>query len=188
MNRIYGDMFHPSTYVDANKKTLFIKPDAICITVNGFCKKDGNGVLGRGCAKSAADRWPWIAGLWGKLARAGAGVSVLCEINDPNLKNIDLLAFPVKSKSEECDDDKSNIVAHMRAQYNPGEDVPGWACRARLDLIQKSVKELIALVDIYEYKRVILPCPGIGAGELSWEEVEPLLKDLDDRFFVISKC
>jgi hypothetical protein len=186
MKLIYGEMFHPATYTDENKKPIFLKPNAICITVNSFIKKDGSAVMGRGCAKLANDRWPWVAVLWGKLAKNGAGVSVLCEVSDPAFKTLDLIAFPVKDSTEVCEDDKSNIVKHMRAQFNPGDDVPGWACKARLDLIKKSLIELVAIADAYEYETVILPRPGIGFGELPWADVLALLSVLDDRFFVIS--
>ena len=38
------------------KGSLFNEPcDAFCITTNGFIKKDGTCVMGRGCAKQAAD-------------------------------------------------------------------------------------------------------------------------------------
>jgi len=186
MKLIYGEMFHPETYVDEQKQAVVVKPNAICISVNGFVKKDGNAVLGRGCAKTAADRWPWIANLWGSLAKLNAGTSILCEVSSPELKTIDLIAFPVKDKTETCEEDKSNVVQHMRAQFREGDDVPGWACKARLDLIKKSLDALVQLVDAYEYKHVVLPRPGVGAGELAWSDVEPLLEVLDDRFYVIS--
>lgn len=32
----------------------------ICITTNGFIKKDGKAVMGRGCAREARDRFPGI--------------------------------------------------------------------------------------------------------------------------------
>jgi hypothetical protein len=32
----------------------------VCITTNGFVKSSGEGVMGAGCAKEAAAKWPWL--------------------------------------------------------------------------------------------------------------------------------
>lgn len=189
MRLIYGDLFCPETYKDEEDRPLSVKPDAIVITVNGFVKRDGLSVMGRGCAKQAADRWPWLASAWGKLAKQGAGVSVIGEVSSENLRNVDVIAFPVKSKTEVCEENKANVVNHMRGTFKPGDVVPGWACKARVDIIRKSVNELEKLVEAYGYKNVVLVRPGIGAGELQWEsQVRPILMDLSDTFLVISNA
>jgi O-acetyl-ADP-ribose deacetylase (regulator of RNase III) len=62
-----------------------------------------------------------------------------------------------------------------------------WMELADLALIQQSAYELIALADRLEWRRVVLPRPGCGNGGLTWDQVQPLLWDLDDRFVVVTK-
>lgn len=65
-----------------------------------------------------------------------------------------------------------------------------WWEMADLELIQRSYKQLIALLDAYPHiSKVLLPKPGVWNGRLDWEEeVKPLLLSLpqDDRVTIIS--
>lgn len=75
----------------------------------------------------------------------------------------------------------------MRSRFNPGDWVPGWACVADEVIIKRSAEELVSFAGTYGWSQVILPRPGCGAGELSWEQVKPILTQvLDDRFYVIT--
>jgi hypothetical protein len=67
-------------------------------------------------------------------------------------------------------------------------EFPGWMARSDLGLIESSAKQLVALSNEYGFASIILPRPGCGAGERSWEdEVRPLLDPiLDNRFWVIT--
>lgn len=62
-----------------------------------------------------------------------------------------------------------------------------WREDADLELIKQSAEQLLALVDKHELKPPFyLPCVGCGNGKRTWEEVEPILKEiLDDRFVVV---
>jgi hypothetical protein len=60
----------------------------ICITTNGFIKNNGEGVMGAGCAKEAAERYPDLPRLLGQsLKTRGNVVSLLTP---------QILSFPVK--------------------------------------------------------------------------------------------
>lgn len=62
----------------------------VLITTNGFVKKDGTAVMGRGCAAEAAKRWPSLPKKLGKrLKRGGNHVYVL-------MVSGRLMSFPVK--------------------------------------------------------------------------------------------
>lgn len=56
---------------------------------------------------------------------------------------------------------------------------------ASLGLIERSVRELVTLTDLYGWNKVALPRPGCGLGGLRWRDVRPALVHLDDRFLIV---
>jgi hypothetical protein len=71
-------------------------------------------------------------------------------------KDYDLLTFPVKH---------------------------AWYLKADLELIEKSAKQLLYIVD----RPIYLPMVGCGNGKLSWHDVYPILdKYFDDTFTVVT--
>ncbi len=155
--------------------------DALVITTNGFVKANGECVMGRGCAKEAVERFPGISKHLGALLGVhGNRVLRLVSKSCPHI-----VSFPVKPVSEPYDG--TNAVAHMAKTFVEGQMVPGWACKARIEIILRSAHELVAMTDKFGWQRVVLPYPGCGAGELSWDDVGPLLAAiLDDRFEAIT--
>jgi hypothetical protein len=69
-----------------------------------------------------------------------------------------------------------------------------WHEIATLDLIRRSMEELLKLVLVYDFENIILPRPGCGNGQRVYEtEVRPILEyyanywgDYADRFTIIS--
>lgn len=169
----YGDVF---------KKSM----DALCITTNGYVAA-GKAVMGRGIALKIQEYCPKIkVDLGRRIIREGADKVHL--VYD-NKDDVSILAFPVKPDSTICNDSKSNIVKHARGKFKAGGVVPGFYAVADLDIIKASAKQLIQMADANpEWKRIMLPYPGCGAGELSWKrDVEPVLSVLlDDRFIVVT--
>lgn len=190
MREICGEMFDPSSYVMmSNGNYLGAFPDAVAITTNGATKTNGYAVMGRGCAKQAAERWAGIPELLGQKIRLNGNITQYLHDVLLNMKKTSLVSFPVKSiwETAVCIAGQKNVVKHMQDQFKTGSRVPGWACRARLDIIERSAKELLALANENDWQTIIIPRPGCGAGELSWVEVKPLLnKILDDRFCAIT--
>jgi hypothetical protein len=171
MNLIYGNLWDQEC-------------DALCITTNGFIKRDGSNVMGRGCAKEAAE---WDPGLPHRLGTMIQEHGNRCL----RLGRVDgagspwLVSFPVKPVHDTYDG--TNAVAHMAREYVEGARVPGWACKAKPDLILRSARQLRDMADKWKWEHVVLPRPGCGAGELHWDDVESILAPvLDDRFSVIS--
>lgn len=153
--------------------------DALCITTNGFVKGNGAAVMGRGCAKEAARLIPTLPEIVGKAIKTNGNI---CQI--VLAKNISLLVFPVKPVSKICCDGNDH-VSHM--SFKPGDVIPGWACKADIEIIKQSAYQLVELTDKHGWQTVILPRPGCGAGELSWDEVKPVLEQiLDDRFICMT--
>lgn len=55
-----------------------------------------------------------------------------------------------------------------------------------LNLIEASCLQSMSIADHYSLKRIFLPRPGCGNGELSPKQVDPLIHSiLDDRFVMI---
>lgn len=61
-----------------------------------------------------------------------------------------------------------------------------WWEQADLELIERSAKELMDLVDQLKKERVLLPRPGCGNGGLKWDEVKQVLGCLDERITVVT--
>ena len=59
--------------------------------------------------------------------------------------------------------------------------------KASLEIIETSAYQLVDLANNNPWNTIVLPRPGCGAGELSWEQVEPVVANiLDDRFKIIT--
>jgi len=164
-------------------------PDAVAITTNGYVKRDGLAVMGRGCAKQATVLYPGIASELGR--------SIILDGNVPNilvsaiympggeLRSPAIVSFPVKP--DRVVFDGTNVVQHMRSRFVVGRSVPGWAAKASLALILQSAEALVGLADEHGWDRVNIPRAGCGAGELEWSVVRPMLQEVfDDRFVAIS--
>lgn len=160
---------------------MYKKADAICITTNGFVKRNGEAVMGRGIAKQIADLFPQIPIQLGScINNFGNKVSLL-----GNFVTINLISFPVKPKTVIFDG--SNVVSYAANNYKIGDTVPGFHAKADLKLIEQSALQLVAMCNHTPWKRIILPYPGCGAGELNWSDVKPILDSiLDDRFVAVT--
>src|SRR5208283_1124607 len=107
--------------------------------------------MGRGCALEAATRFPELPKLLGeKIELFGNNVY--------ELQSKKLWVFPVKHK---------------------------WWKPADPKLIKKSAEQLALYIKNREiefglHETFVLPKPGCGNGQLDWEDVKPLLKDLPD--------
>lgn len=152
--------------------------DVLVITTNGFVTNHGKCVMGRGIAKQIADRYPNVPYVLGKAIKANGNVVNLLNVGQS------FLSFPVKPISDWFDG--SNVVAHAASKYTVGQQVPGFLCKARLDIIERSLAQLVSIADSYQFRRVLCPRFGCGAGELDWyKDVRPLCeKYLDDRFVI----
>jgi len=156
MQEIEGDLFEQKW------------ASAICITTNGFIKKNGCAVMGRGCAKEARERFPGIdLKLGTTISIKGNHVNHLLTITTHLIDESsgwgaqDIYSFPVK-------------------KY--------WWDQADLTLIEQSAKELVDITNKKGYTSVVIPRPGCNNGKRDWEtEVKPILNRLlDDRFYIVN--
>ena len=126
------------------------------ITTNGVVRRDGACVMGRGCAREAALRYPSLPKLLGaRLRQKGNHVHFFSDL-ELNARE-GLFTFPVKHH---------------------------WQEPADLDLIRRSAEEFgRQLLGSGVY---VLPRPGCGNGQRTWEEVRPLLAELPNNVHVIT--
>lgn len=133
--------------------------DARVITTNGQIKSNGYAVMGKGVAYQAVQYFPLIDRMLGQRLKAhGNHVHVF----NRSLYNApyDLVTFPTKHD---------------------------WRDNSSLDLIARSVVELVEYADEYHWRTVVLPRPGTGHGNLQWSEVKHIISGfLDGRFFVVT--
>ena len=166
---VYGDMIR--VY-----KELYYN-SALCISTNGFIKSNNEGVMGRGIAKQYKDCCSTAQKTLGEnLIKYNNNMSILNF--EPSTKTI-VLSFPVKPAFIDKYN-KSLLVNHMQNKIKYGP-MPGWACKADLNIIEKSLKQLITIIPIlsnlYNINDYHLPKLGCGAGELNWDvDVYPLIK------------
>jgi hypothetical protein len=150
--------------------------DAVVITTNGYVKKNGEAVMGKGIALEARNRYPLLAqDLGDMLTKHGNNVFGFCY--DENLW---IITLPVKP------------------EYGPNGEV-GWRAKASIKLIEQSVWQLAGQHPFYgllrnlgdaglNLEKIIMPRPGCGNGGLKWEDVKPVIEPyLDDRFTVMEK-
>jgi hypothetical protein len=151
--------------------------DVKCVTTNGFVTSTGKAVMGRGIARALAvhnKEIPWIVGKC--LKENGNHTQVILK----NKKHIWVM-FPVKPTIITFEQPnpvfvERHVVDHMQRAYlsrtaNQQRTIPGFYCRAELPIIQRSLEELLMLKHQYGWKDIVLPIPGVGAGELDVDEV-----------------
>lgn len=137
--------------------------DVRVITTNGFVKKNGECVMGRGCALEAKTRYPGIAVVLGTLIRAH-GNHVYRIWGD----SAAIYSFPVKHMWDEVADPE--LIARSALELV-----------AAIDNIPTNNSAALATL------RIVIPRPGCGNGSLRWEDVRPILQPiLDDRFHIIT--
>jgi hypothetical protein len=133
----------------------------IFITTNGTVKKNGEAVMGRGCALEAKKKYSGIEFDLGRhIKKFGNRVTRLVNGYD---ENPHILSFPVKHN---------------------------WWEVADLDLIARSCIQAQEMMDHFAGPNdfIALPRPGCGNGQLEWEDVKPICeKFLDNRFGLVFK-
>ncbi len=149
---------------------------AVVITTNGFVKKNGDAVMGRGCAREAALRWPGLESELGALIREQGN----------HVFDIKRMSLSVAAPDEIPEMPKALAAAWSTTLVTfPVKDV--WQEPAKIDLIARSAEELVEMTGQHGWDKVVMPRPGCGNGQLRWDTVRWLLDPiLDDRFVVVT--
>lgn len=149
--------------------------DAICITTNGHYTKDGQAVMGGGCAGICSRRWPKTSSnLAFKLKTFMNNVPFVIGALDENGEYIDPTLEVIKKKAYKC------LIISFPTIDNLMDG-------SKIDLIKKSTAALVNIADRLNLKGIILPRPGVGIGGLDWKDVKPVIEPyLNDRFTIVS--
>ena len=132
-----------------------VPADFRVITTNGTIRSDGRAVMGRGCARQAAEKFHRLPRLLGeRLRRDGNTVHFFHALTIG--ADVGLYTFPVKHH---------------------------WMEKADLALIAASVAVFAGL--LREGATYVMPRPGCGNGRLRWADVRPLLTTLPDNVVVV---
>lgn len=161
MQEIHGDLF---AHNDDG-------PDAICITTNGFVYGDQRAAtMGRGSAGEAKNKWPGVQLILGRtIDHAGNHVHLLTT-------NQKTLAPGLAWKEHKL---PYHLISFPTKHH--------WRDPSDIQLIDKSCQQVRRFADEMGFRSVVIPRPGCGLGQLSWDEVRPVCeKHLDDRFFIIT--
>lgn len=132
--------------------------DAICCTTNAVVKSNGELVMGAGVAKAFSEHYPWLAHNWGQRVK--------------KYPDIDVFVTLMRSKPH---------LIYFRTKNH-------YKDKSRVDDVESAIFNLVDLTNRIGWKKVLLPRPGCGYGELDWKkDVKHILeKNLDDRFEVIT--
>lgn len=137
--------------------------DAYVVTTNGYVKKNGMAVMGRGSAKEAATKWSFLPQLLGEAIKEFGNevfVWTLKEVEDDDVVDKNIITMPVKHN---------------------------WWEPADLELIERSAVNVKLEADLWNFQSVVMGQPGCGNGGLEWDYVKPILEEiLDDRFVAVT--
>lgn len=140
------------------------KYEAIVVTTNGFVKKNGEAVMGRGIALEAARKYPDLPKRLGYIINEFGNITWLHNFDQWN-----------------GEDAYEDIVFTLPVKHV-------WWQKADIKLIKESIKRLVLFVDDLEYMtKILMPRPGCGNGGLDWKDVKEVIAPLlDDRFTVMT--
>jgi hypothetical protein len=140
----------------------YLQTHSIVITTNLGWNSLGSNIMGAGIAKQAAERYPDLPGWYGEVCRKYKTNTPVTRY-EPN----PIILFPTKGLNE----DKPWL---------------SWKQKSSLELIERSTKELASLPGP---DKIVLPFPGCQHGQLTREEVLPILVKYltPDRFTVVDR-
>jgi hypothetical protein len=164
----------------------YLNSGYIGIPTNGYISRNGTGVLGRGLAKQALDRFPDLGYTFGQHLKTNGHCVGWMQV-PPNGR---LISIPVKpiSLTIQSRNDYDRVLSRAKSHFEVGDVVPGYWCKADLGLIRHSLFELVVFIMKHNLEKVYIPALGCGNGGLDFnQDLCPLLMEmcLDDRIILV---
>jgi hypothetical protein len=165
--------------------------DAICITTNGSCDRNGDAIMGRGNALEAAQRFPGLALRLGRQLRTVGNVTQVITGTPllllPNAVQTQIVALPTKPGDKRVTS-LDELMLQFRNTTRVGTIAQGWKFLSPSELIISSLVGLVDLADTFKWENVVLPPPGAGNGGQDFNEVVEACQELlDDRFTMVTQ-
>jgi hypothetical protein len=160
--------------IKANIIDLYKIGAIVCVTTNGYIKKNGRAVMGRGNALAMATLYSTLPD------NLAAHIKKNGNVVGPILNRV--ISFPVKPAAGTYD----QVLDKIKYMYKPGQKIPGYHCKADLKLIERSLDQLNEFINKYNLEEVYLPLPGCSNGELKFEDIEYILKKGSDKIIYCS--
>lgn len=138
------------------------KDDILLVTTNSYLRKDGALVMGRGAALQLKTKFPEIDYYFGKMIKYYSK-----HLGEYNV----LLKYVAKSDVEL----QFPMYGIFQVKYHFGDP-------ADIELIKRSVNKLSHIVSkVHGNLNVSMNFPGIGFGQLEYEDVLPVVSELPDN-------
>ena len=135
----------------------------ICITTNGSFKRNGDAVMGKGCAFQASKMFPNLAARYGEMLRNEGLINTCIGLVNPlnRERMIKLYMLPVKRQ---------------------------WWEHANARMVMDAIAYLNVKASGWPEITYHAPRIGCGAGQLNWEDdIRPLMMGLPDNVWVHNK-
>jgi hypothetical protein len=146
----------------------------VCVTTNGYIKKNGAAVMGRGNALAMAKEYPALPiNLATHIMKNGNNLG-------PILKRV--ISFPVKPITGTFD----QVLDKVKHMYKSNQNIPGFHCKADIEIIKRSLNQLNDFMIKFNLQEVFLPLPGCSNGELTLEQVQPILEKGNSKIIYCS--
>lgn len=153
--------------INKNISDLWKSGKIICVTTNGFIKKSGESVMGAGTAGEMVKVIPDLPKYLAKFIGLYGHVVGFIYNN--------IISFPTKPVTGQIGDALPSFIQKMGGIEKIKGPVPGCWCKSDINIIERSLDQLINLIDLYNLQEVFLPVPGTGYGQLDFKKVENAL-------------
>jgi hypothetical protein len=162
--------------IKANIVDLWKQGNIVCVTTNGFVKKSGEAVMGRGNALAMAQAIPELPKVLGTfITKYGNRVGFIY--------NRSVINFPVKPVSGNYND----LLTHIQKRYKETDtNIPGFWCKADQQIIETSINQLNDLIIKFKLEQIYLPIPGVNNGQLKLEDIRNILEKSSNRIIYCS--
>jgi len=153
--------------------TFFESGDTICITTNGITKKkDQTAVMGKGTAEFAQVTF--------KEYEIDKLLGRYLILHKNRAFYLGEYTFPLVKGFEQSEGKKVHLVTFPTKNH--------WRDKSDIYLIRESIAQLQIIQRKFNLnKRIYLPMPGCGAGQLKWSDVKEDLSVLDEKYIIYSK-
>ena len=162
--------------------------DAICVTTNGSCDRNGDAIMGKGIALTAKQKHQGVETHLGASLRRNGHITQVIPGGQLSLLggvSTVLVSLPTKPGDTRVAN-LNQLMPAFRVGARIGSVVQGWKCLSPPELIGKSLGELVCLADFYNWNSVVLTPPGAGNGGLDFATSIAICEELlDDRFTVV---